>query len=51
MTLWWVDEEKERQLAQAARDNSMKFPVGQTEIHYWENLPKNQTMPTATATR
>ena len=48
MSLWWVDPEKERELAQAARDNSAKLPVGPAEIRYWESLPKSQTMPTAT---
>jgi microcin C transport system substrate-binding protein len=51
MSLWWVDPQRERELAQAARDNSMKLTVGATDVRYWETLPKSQTMPTATTTR
>jgi microcin C transport system substrate-binding protein len=37
LSLWWSDPEKERQLAQAARDNAATLPIGSTDIRYWDN--------------
>jgi microcin C transport system substrate-binding protein len=49
IALWWSEPEKERQLAQASRDNAAKLPVGTTDVHYWENWVKQQSAsPTAT---
>lgn len=37
-SLWWRDQQKEAQLAQARRDSSMTFAVGTTEVRPWGNL-------------
>jgi microcin C transport system substrate-binding protein len=42
LTLWWVDPEKARQLAQAGRDANAKMPIGTTDVHYWEAWVKQQ---------
>ncbi len=36
LTLWWLDPEKARELAQAGQDANAKMPVGTTDVHYWE---------------
>ena len=48
LSLWWNDPEKERQLAQASRDNAAKLEVGTTDVHYWENWAKAHPVATAT---
>jgi len=34
-SLWWVDPQKDADLRRAMGDNSVKLPVGQTEVRYW----------------
>ena len=34
-SLWWVDPEKDAALRTAMGDNSVKLPVGDTEVRYW----------------
>jgi microcin C transport system substrate-binding protein len=46
-SLWWRDPERDRQLAQARRDSSMKLAVGATEVRYWQDR-RQQGAPTAT---
>jgi microcin C transport system substrate-binding protein len=52
-SLWWLDPQKEAQLAQAMRDQSVKMAVGETEVRYWQEYAKRAPMQTApvTATR
>jgi microcin C transport system substrate-binding protein len=35
LTLWWVDPQKEQQLAEAMRGSSTNLPVGETDVRYW----------------
>jgi microcin C transport system substrate-binding protein len=35
---WWIDPDQQRQLDDATRDPSMKLPVGQTEVRYWQEF-------------
>ncbi|MGH9256355.1 MAG: extracellular solute-binding protein [Vicinamibacterales bacterium] len=46
-SLWWLDPQKEGQLAQARRDSSLKLAVGATEVRHWEEQ-REQGSPTAT---
>ena len=41
-SLWWIDPERERQLIGAMGDASVKLPVGDTEVRYWEAYAKKQ---------
>jgi len=34
LTLWWYDEEKEKALQEAIKNNT-SLPVGETEVRYW----------------
>ncbi len=34
-TLWWVDPQKEAELRRALGDDSVKLPVGETDVRYW----------------
>jgi microcin C transport system substrate-binding protein len=47
LSLWWGDQEKERQLAQAARDGSITMAVGPTDVRYWESRTASQAASTA----
>ncbi len=40
LTLWWVDPQKQAALDHALRDDSVKLPVGQTEVRYWQEHAK-----------
>ncbi|HEY5618704.1 MAG TPA: extracellular solute-binding protein [Vicinamibacterales bacterium] len=42
VSLWWREPERERQLAQAMRDASLKLVVGQTEVSYWPEYAKRE---------
>lgn len=42
MGLWWVDPQKETDVARAMRDSSIKLPVGPTEVRYWQEFAKKQ---------
>jgi microcin C transport system substrate-binding protein len=46
-SVWWRDPQKDAQLGQAMRDGSVKMPVGQTEVRYWQEYAQRQ--PTGTA--
>ncbi|MFN7917191.1 MAG: extracellular solute-binding protein [Vicinamibacterales bacterium] len=41
-TLWWADPQKEADLRKAMGDNSMKLPVGQTEVPYWKQFGERE---------
>ena len=34
-SLWWVDPQKETDLRRAMGDDSVKLPVGETDVRYW----------------
>ncbi len=34
-SVWWVDAQKDAELRRAMGDNSVKLPVGETEVRYW----------------
>jgi len=34
-SLWWIDPQKDTQLAAATRDQASKFEVGPTDVRYW----------------
>ncbi|MFV1969178.1 MAG: extracellular solute-binding protein, partial [Pirellulaceae bacterium] len=36
LTTWWVDKEKEKRLARARKDSSVKLEAGPTVIRYWQ---------------
>jgi microcin C transport system substrate-binding protein len=36
MGLWWIDPQKERQLKEAMANPSIKLPVGETDVRYWD---------------
>jgi microcin C transport system substrate-binding protein len=38
--MWWIDPEKDGKLKEALRDSSMKFEVGATDNHYWNEFEK-----------
>jgi len=38
-TLWWIDPQKQEELNRAMAGNG-KLPVGQTEVHYWDEYTK-----------
>jgi microcin C transport system substrate-binding protein len=42
-SLWWIDPQKQAQLDAARRDSSMKLPVGETDVHYWEQRDAAQS--------
>jgi microcin C transport system substrate-binding protein len=48
--MWWIDPEKERQLARAVADPSVKLEVGPTDVRYWQEYAK-QEAPAATSTQ
>jgi microcin C transport system substrate-binding protein len=53
-SLWWVDPQKEQELARAMADASVKFPVGATEVRYWQAYSKRNgpsEPPKATSTK
>lgn len=37
---WWIDPQKEQQLANGMRDSSVTLPVGETEVRYWDEYDK-----------
>jgi microcin C transport system substrate-binding protein len=38
--MWWADPQKEARLKQAMADPSIKLPVGDTEVRYWQEYVK-----------
>jgi microcin C transport system substrate-binding protein len=54
VSMWWRDQEKERQVAQGMRDSSLKLAAGETEVNYWREFAKREgeaQVPSPTATR
>jgi hypothetical protein len=47
--LWWIDPERERQLIRAMGDASVKLPVGETEVRYWQEYAKKNAPAAATS--
>jgi microcin C transport system substrate-binding protein len=50
-TMWWIDPQKQQQLAQAQRDSSMKLAVGETEVRYWPEFAQKAGAAVEIATR
>ena len=42
VSLWWVDPEKGGQINRAMADPSVKLPVGETEVRYWQAYAERQ---------
>jgi microcin C transport system substrate-binding protein len=49
ISLWWIDPERERQLMRAMGDASVKLPVGETEVRYWQEYAKKNPPPAPTS--
>jgi microcin C transport system substrate-binding protein len=47
LSLWWVDPAKEQELNRATADASVKLPVGQTDVHYWEDYDRTHAVAVA----
>jgi microcin C transport system substrate-binding protein len=47
LSLWWVDPVKEQELNRAMADASVKLPVGQTDVHYWEEYDRRHAVAVA----
>lgn len=41
---WWIDPERERQLARAMGDASAKLPAGEVEVRYWQEYAKTHPL-------
>ena len=39
---WWIDPQREAELRKAMGDNSMKLPVGETEVQYWRQFAERE---------
>jgi microcin C transport system substrate-binding protein len=50
-SFWWFDPQKQQELTQAVRDNSIKMAVGQTDVRYWQEYAKQNGGAAATATK
>ncbi len=48
-TLWWIDREKETQVARGINDTTVKMAVGTTEARYWQQYAQRQGVRQATA--
>jgi hypothetical protein len=51
-SLWWIDREKEAQVARGMNDASVKMAVGATDARYWQQYaqrPEARQAPTAGA--
>jgi microcin C transport system substrate-binding protein len=46
-TLWWVDPQKEQQLAQAMRSATTSLAAGPTEVTYWSEYARRNAPPAA----
>ena len=40
--LWWVDPQKDADLRKAMGDDSIKLPVGETEVRYWPQFGERE---------
>jgi microcin C transport system substrate-binding protein len=47
-SVWWIDRQKEAELARAMADNSAKMAVGETEARFWQQYAKRQGVAPAT---
>jgi len=41
-SLWWVDPKKDADLKRAMGDDSVKLPVGETEVRYWQQFGERE---------
>jgi microcin C transport system substrate-binding protein len=41
---WWIDPQREQQLMRAMGDASIKLPVGETEVRYWQEYAKTHSL-------
>jgi microcin C transport system substrate-binding protein len=41
-SLWWFDPQKDAELRRAMGDNSVKLPVGDTEVRYWQQYAERE---------
>jgi microcin C transport system substrate-binding protein len=48
-TLWWIDREKEAQVARGINDTTVKMAVGTTEARYWQQYAQRQGVRQPTA--
>jgi microcin C transport system substrate-binding protein len=48
-TLWWIDRQKETQVARGINDTTVKMAVGTTEARYWQQYAQRQGVRQATA--
>jgi microcin C transport system substrate-binding protein len=48
-SLWWIDPQREQQLLRAMGDASIKLPVGDTEVRYWQEYAKTHPMGAPTS--
>lgn len=39
-SLWWIDPQKDTQLAAATRDQALKIEAAPTDVHYWSERPR-----------
>jgi microcin C transport system substrate-binding protein len=46
---WWIDPAREQQLIRAMGDASVKLPVGDTEVRYWQEYAKTHPMTAPTS--
>ena len=47
INLWWIDPERDARLGQAMRDSTVKLPVGNTGVRYWQEYAKKQPQVSA----
>jgi microcin C transport system substrate-binding protein len=40
--LWWIDPKKDAELKRAMGDDSVKLPVGETEVRYWQQYDERE---------
>jgi len=46
-SLWWADAHKEADLRKAMGDDSIKLPVGETEVRYWPQYGEREKVAAA----
>ena len=48
-SLWWIDRDKEMQVARGMNDNNVKMAVGSVDVRYWEQYAQKPGTRSATA--
>ena len=48
-SLWWIDPQKQSELARAMSDQSSKLAVGATDVRFWQEYAKRQNARSTTA--